>query len=567
MKLLWRILDNKHKNFFIILIFLLFISSLLEMIGISLVVPIVLNATDQNLFENYPFISIIKNFFYNLNPNQISFYLIIFILVIYIIKNLLLIFISLLESRFVVSVNEITSQKLFKNILNQDYNFHLETHSSIIQTRFRIDLMAFGNAIVSFTNLIADFLIFVSITSLLIFFDKKLFIIIILFLMLFVSLFYFFIQKKVKKYGLIKQLNEQIRSKKISENISAIKIIKAFSLEEIFFKDYKKISESLRQTYTKWMFFNSIPKSYFEVVGIFSLAFLAFVILFFFEDKSNFIGILALYATASFRLLPSVNRMVLNYSRINFATPSVKLIYNDLKKSPKKNINNSKVIDKFKSFKLSNISFSYEKGKNLINKLNLTINKKDKVLILGSSGSGKSTLVDIILGIKKPSAGKLLINGTNFSNKKYTLKKICSYVPQSIFLFDTTIKDNITMFEKNTIKNINVTSIDKTIDISCLDSFISDRKNNLQTLIGENGVKISGGQRQRIGLAREIYKNKEIYILDESTSSLDKETEKDFYKKFFEFACNKTVIIISHNNLYPNYFNKIITIKEMENKK
>lgn len=558
MILLWKTLDKKYKHFFVIIVFLLFISSLLEMIGLSFIVPIVLGAIDQNLIENLKFASVFKSFFYGFDSKEILVYLVILMLFIYFLKNLLLIFISFLESRFVVSVSEFTSQKVFKNILDQDYNFHLETHSSIIQTRFRIDLIAFSNSIASFVNLISDFLIFISIIALLMIVDKYLFLSILSFLFFFILLFYFLIQKKVKKYGLVKQINEQIRSKKISENISAIKFIKTFGLEKIFFEDYKKISEILRLNYIKWMFFNSIPKSYFELVGIFSLALLSIIFLVIFDDKQNFIGFLALYVASAFRLLPSVNRMILNYSRINFAIPSIRIIYNDLNKKNKKKINNFKTINKFESIKLVNVSYSYNKENILFSKLNLTINKKDKILIKGSSGSGKSTLVDIILGIKKNLSGKIFINGIDYTKKQYSLKKICSYVPQSIFLFDTTIKNNITIFDNRDSKNKNSNNIIKSINIACLKDFLS--KNNLDTVIGENGVRISGGQRQRIGLAREIYKNNEIYILDESTNSLDKKTEKIFYKKFFNFAYNKTVIVISHNILNKDYFNKIITI-------
>ena len=166
-------------------------------------------------------------------------------------------------------------------------------------------------------------------------------------------------------------------------------------------------------------------------------------------------------------------------------------------------------------------------------------------------------MLDLILGLKRIDSGKLIINKTDFSNTDFSMNKILGYVPQNVFLFDQTIKNNITLFQKQ----INDINFNNCLKITRLEKFVNSLDLKGESLVGQNGIKISGGQKQRIGIAREIYKKPEFFVFDESTSSLDETTEKDFFEYFLNYAKKKTVIFVSHNQKLKKYFDKVYKIQ------
>jgi ABC-type bacteriocin/lantibiotic exporter with double-glycine peptidase domain len=212
--------------------------------------------------------------------------------------------------------------------------------------------------------------------------------------------------------------------------------------------------------------------------------------------------------------------------------------------------------------KFENLSFKYKNTQKFIFKnLNLILKKNSMIGILGPSGSGKTTFVNLITGLIKPCDGKILIDDKqDINNDIFSWQSKIGYVPQSIFLFDGTIEENVS-FGSDT-ENIDQVKLLNAIKLSQLDKFINEQKDGLKTLIGENGAKISGGQIQRIGIARSLYRNNEILILDESTNSLDEETEKKFFKSLINLKGNRTIIIISHNKENLKNCDKIYNIKD-----
>jgi ABC-type multidrug transport system fused ATPase/permease subunit len=237
--------------------------------------------------------------------------------------------------------------------------------------------------------------------------------------------------------------------------------------------------------------------------------------------------------------MPSVNRILGSYNNILFSYKSLEIIHNDLMYDSE-NLGSQKILFKNK-IEINQICFEYEKNKPILNKVNLIINKNSKIAFIGESGSGKSTLVDLIIGLYKPYQGTIKIDGVELDddNIKNWRSKV-GYIPQSVYLFDGTVEDNILFGNK----------YDKSKIIKCLkEAQIYDfleQKDGLKTFVGEGGIMLSGGQKQRIAIARALYTDPEILILDEATSALDDDTEGKIMEEIYELSQNKTLIIVAH---------------------
>jgi ABC-type bacteriocin/lantibiotic exporter with double-glycine peptidase domain len=215
-------------------------------------------------------------------------------------------------------------------------------------------------------------------------------------------------------------------------------------------------------------------------------------------------------------------------------------------------------ISEMKEIILKNINFSYSEKSKLLKNVNISIKKGDKIAIRGSSGSGKTTLINLICGLLKPSSGNLIINGVNYEKKQYIFKKIIGFVPQENYLIDDTIKNNIIFFKND--KSFNNKKFKKVLKISNTNEFINKLPANIQTSVGERGLRFSGGQRQRIALARALYDEPQILILDEPTSFQDKKNNDTIIKNITNLK-NLTLIFISHGSYNSKLFNKIYEIK------
>jgi ABC-type multidrug transport system fused ATPase/permease subunit len=302
------------------------------------------------------------------------------------------------------------------------------------------------------------------------------------------------------------------------------------------------------QINTKNGTFNQLPRLFLEFFAIVGIVIFIFFLLFKDENNDYIVSTIGVFVAATFRLIPSVNRVLNAFQNIKFYTPSIDLIYNEISlinKSTKTLISDDKF--EFKSkIELKNIYFKYLKNQPEWNleKINLTIKKGQFIGIQGISGSGKSTLIDLLVGLNKPDKGQFYIDGNSRLLSNSNWRKQIGYVSQNIILVDDTIIQNIAL-GKN-ISQIDKEGINLVIEKSGLKGFIASLKDGLDTVVGERGVQLSGGQRQRIGIARSLYQNPKILLLDEATSALDKKTEIKIMSSIEKLKEDITIIIVAH---------------------
>ena len=269
-------------------------------------------------------------------------------------------------------------------------------------------------------------------------------------------------------------------------------------------------------------------------------------------EINAFIG---LYATVFFRMLPSYNRLIVHFQMMRYSLPAVELTFKNIKKfelvdnKNVKKLNSKNILLKIFFKFSSNNEYFFEN-------INAEINKNEKIIINGVTGSGKTTLLSIFIGMLKANKGSIIVDGEMIPVEDYIIN--AGYVPQSIYLLDDSIKNNILVG-----RDYDEEKLKKCIKISQLETYLEKLPNNFNTIVGEKGAKISGGQIQRIGIARALYENPEILILDEATNALDADTEEKVLKVILE---NKelTVIAISHNQNFKNLFQKNIDIETVK---
>ena len=383
---------------------------------------------------------------------------------------------------------------------------------------------------------------------------------------------FFFIIFKIKSATVLKKgqnvnLNQNSMIEIFQNAVGYLPEIIIYNVRKFFLGTLSKLSKQTATSSSEVRTIAMSPRIYLET---FVIVFVVLVVYFSdFNERSieSNISYLAILAFGAQKCLPLINS-VYNLS-ISFknATPTVNSFLKILDKATVNEVTVNEVIEhEFKSLnfnkiiQLKNISFQYNKNlPNILNKFSFDIIKGDKVSIKGSTGSGKSTLVNIISGLLSPTEGEIYIDDTLINSKNLNnWQKNLAIVPQTVFLNDATILENIAIALD--LSSINLEKVKSSAKIAQIDTFIESLPNKYYEKVGERGVRLSGGQRQRIGIARALYRDAKIIILDEPTNALDVETEKLVIDSISKLSKNITLIMVSHSDKSSKYFDKIIDL-------
>ena len=540
-------LNLRDKTNILISLLLIFISALLEMFSLAILLPYT-NFLVFGNFENSQFESIQRIVEYVLddNLNLLSFTIVIFL--VFLFKNIFFGASIYKVISSVVDIQQNIAQKLFLNYSTKSLKFYKNTNTSSILRNLTLDLTNFTNGLSSFLSLITEIMFIISICLLLFIanFQVTLFLIVLFGVCSF--LFYFFTNKKLKKIGRERVIFDAKKIKNINQTFNGIFDIRINGSLIPFIDSFTQIVRKLRNLLGTYQFFLQTPKIYIEIVTVSS--FLVLIIIFSIMENNNqvigYLPLIGLYAASAFKLMPSFNRMLVQFQNLNYSSEVFKNYFNFLKitKKVKKVDFNSKKFLNFYKLNIQNLHFKYGE-KTLFSNLNYQFKKGYIYGISGKSGVGKSTLINLILGLYQPYKGKISLDN------KYEIKKlhskwhqILSYVPQKPFFFDETIFTNITFsgFKDNEkLKKVN-----ECLRFVNLNKKIKSLKNGLSTIIGEGGAKFSGGELQRLSIARSLYKKSEIIILDEATNSLDMKNQNIIMKNLKKLSHNKLIILVSH---------------------
>ncbi len=562
----FQFFDKKDKSGCLIIFFLTFFTACLETLSVGLVIPVmqILLSDANNLNE----IFILKFFDIDNLDKDFLFYVAILLLAsVYTFKAAFLTLFSYFQYDFLTKIKINLSEKVISIYLLKPYLFHIKTSTSKL-TRNLLELKRFVIVILDSSNLFTEILVLIFILIMLFYFEPIGALTCLLVFSAFSIFFYFTIHKNTRKWGQILMEYQAKTLENINNCFRAIKEIKVFGKEDFFVKKFILDSKIETETeYTKWNFMSTLPRFWLEWISISGMCFLVIVLYAINKEIESILPTIALFGAAAFRLTPSVARIIQNIQRIKFNYPVVENLSKEVSKSIKelksfKNLENKKNnFSKFEKISISNLSYNYPGSeKKIINNLNYEFSKNSLIGITGESGSGKTTLVNILLGLLKQSNGDIKFDEVVVENGLNVKKDFLGYVPQNIFLLDDTIKKNIAFGVPE--EKIDEKKVKEVLKSAQLLKLLSQTKKGIETNIGELGNRLSGGQIQRIAVARALYNNPKILILDESTSALDIETETKIINELRILKKYVTIIFIAHRKSVLDKCDKILKLND-----
>ena len=540
------ILSKKQLRFVYFFIFLSFVSMVLETLGIGLIIPFMQALATDGINQH---LTNFLNFFgiYPTSKLNVIFILMAVLAFVYTFKTFFLTYFSYAQTKLLADLRVSLSDRLYYIYLNKSYSFHLNNNSSkLIRNINEIDLVVY--ILKSLILLINETVVLLGISAFVILYEPKGSLIVILFLGSFGYLFFKKIQIKVKKWGKTRQIHTGLSLKYLQEGFRSIKDIKILQRSNELIKAFTTNNKILNLCELKQNFIDSLPRLWLEWLVV--IGFILLILLMILQGKELLyvVPLLALFAAAAFRIMPSLTRIMNSVQGIIYNRPAVDSVYKAFnQESVQNNINtiSSKNIFLTKEIDLKNINFKYsDSGPFILRDINLNIKNGTTVGFIGESGIGKTTLINIILGLMKPTSGSISVDDTNIFENIQSWQNQIGYVPQNIYLTDDTIKRNIAFALPD--EKINDIAVKKAVTNAKLDNLIGSVNNGLDTKVGEFGDRVSGGQRQRIAIARALYKDPSVLILDECTNSLDLNSEKQIIDEVNSFKGKKTIIMITH---------------------
>lgn len=538
------------------------INGLIDVIGLAFILPVLYVINDSSVIYSNYYLNFLYNQFHFVSPDGFSLFLIILMFIVFLGKNFISALIIYFQYKYSnnIAIELISSQ--YKKYLHKDYLYFKQNNSNYILRDIATIPSEFAQGVlIPIINFSTELIVTLSITIAIGIYNPIVFLLLSIILFPSFILFYNSIKNKVDRYGI--EISE-IRSstfKSIFEAIFGIEEVKLANKENYFIKRSLNPLKYYFGLNVKLNFFKVLPAKVIEIVSILGIV-LIFMYGFFLGEKKNTFSLLMIFATAAYRMMPSLNRMV--SSLIDIKNKSY--VFDILSENSiphKDDVENLQEVIFNKSIHINNISFKFPDKENyVLEKINILISKGDKIGLIGESGSGKSTLIKIILGFLKPETGSILIDD-NLINAAKSIKwrdKI-GYVQQDFYLLDCSLAENIAFGEK--LSEINFEKLKNCIELAKLDSLVETLVDKEYTKVGEFGSNLSGGQRQRIAIARSLYKEVEILIFDEATSALDNKTEQEIIETINNLTDkNYTIIMITHRLSSLRFCDDIYEIKE-----
>tara|TARA_A100001015_G_C14988105_1_gene712500 strand:- start:6 stop:1760 length:1755 start_codon:yes stop_codon:yes gene_type:complete len=542
------VIGKKKRYSFVFLICLLILQSILEVLGIALVIPVLNYLLKGDISIILRFLPFLDNSVI-INKDNIIIFVLLSMSIFFLLKNFFMFKVVQSNYNFAANIQTSIRNKIFSNYLNMNYSelsnikssnliSNLSVNCSLLTQTFTVPLLIF----------LSETMILISIMIFLLFLHPSSFLILLIFLLLLVFFYLFFISEKLKKLGVDKQLYEDLQIKTVENAIGSIKISKIFNIQNILFKNFSIFNKITSDALSKLGWISSVPRIVLEIVGFLGLSVIIISLVLANQDYDTIIITISIFGVSAVKIIPSTNRIMAAIQSLNFSESILKTLIKNIKTLDKKPIIkklNKKKIQIKKNIILKDITFSYPNSrKNIINKLNFNLKIGKNIGIMGDSGIGKSTFLDILLGLIKIDIGKIIIDGKIVDKNRQNWMQNFSYVGQENHMFDDSLLKNITLTEKK-IDKFKLKKINKILEILKLDSLINNNPDGINMNIGERGVQLSGGQIQRVALARAIYLDRPIIIMDEPTSALDTDAEKYLFDNI-HFVTKSTLIIVSH---------------------
>ena len=564
---LYRVIPAKKKTFFWFILILVFGKSIFDLISLGSIIPLIYAIFDPvKLVENVnlDFLSLDFLSLEKFTELEIIYYSTIFIFIIFLVKNIYVIFFNYLMARFLRSIFVDLSNRAFSNSLKL-FDGSSEKYNSNELTKIIFqELNGFTYKNLNSFFIICTDVLFIILFLIFLFFQGNILIFLFIFPLLIAGIVYYLILNKyVKKIGDKRLEYDTNRLKGLQESYALIKVIRVLNKIKNFEYYVNRFSFKSVDQGTK---FTLMTKFLIVIIEMLVITILCYSIFYFSNNIDVFKTLLPVFILifiSSIKFIPMISRLTLAFQKLKFHEVATNRIYDLSNKVIQGNFSEKKEVNFNNSIVFNNVSFYYEKEKQkkiIFKNLNFEIKKNQCYGIVGPSGSGKSTLLEIICGLLETSEGSIICDNKEFNQKKNKLKS--SYVTQDTRVLNTSLKKNITLNLKTVDDNFDEEKYYRSIKKSNLLNFVNQLKDKDETILGEFGSTISGGQKQRIGIARALYHDSSILILDEFTSSLDVKTEKSVLEDIKSLKNTKTIILSTHKKDILNICDQVYRIDQ-----
>ena len=558
------IFNRKQKLTMAVLLFAIFTGACLELIGVSLVMPLIQLISERNSIEKNAFLKTLYDMTGAKSREDFFIVLAGLIILVYIIKNIYLSAMYYCQYSFIYNNQLSVAGRLIDCYLRKPYTYHLDHNTSEMIRNIMLDTDRLFQLILSVLNVASEALLSLLLTLYLLFRDPMMSVSVAAILAFCVGLFMLLTKDRVRSYGQMNQKYDGKMHQAINQALGAVKDIKILHREKYFVNSFISCGQMKMKALINTNFFGTVPRYLIESSCVGAIMLVLIFKLKSGTDLSSIVPELAAFAIAAFKLLPSVGKISNYINGITFLKPSIDLIYHDIKetedmvsKKPQEDLSEDRNLLQNANpteIKIEHLTYSYPNcDSDVLKDVSFEIPLGSSVGLIGQSGAGKSTLADIILGILSPKSGRVMYGGLNVHEHPLFWSKKLSYIPQSIYLADESVRANVAFgIEPNEIDDNKVW---EALREAQLEEFVKSLPEGLDSEVGERGVRLSGGQRQRIGIARALYGDPEILVLDEATSALDGETESAVMDAIEQLHGKKTLLIIAH---------RLTTIKSCE---
>ena len=544
------IFKTKDRVKIALLLIMVVVGSFMELLGVAIFSPFIEIIMNPRTIQENEYLQMTYVLLGCNNSKEYLAIIAVCIIFIYIFKNVFLWIEQDCILKFSYNMQRKLSTRLLNTYLQEPYTFHLNKNVAELQRSMQEDTALFSQVLIHTLQLIAEITVCGVIGVYLFIVSKSITAVVVGLLIVCVGVFTTITKRFSKRLGKDAQIYKAKLYQWVNQSMGGVKEVKVLNREDYFVQNYEKYYK----LYIKGLRLNkllSITPKYVVEASCMTGLLIAIIVKMFFgqkDDIATFIPQLSVFAVAAFRLMPSVGKINEHINNILYAAPSVELIYHDLKEIEdfqKTEVNEEKEWKFEHQIEARNITYAYpDSEKNVLENAGCVIPKGKTAAFIGGSGAGKTTIVDIILGLLTPQVGKVMADDMNIFKNLTTWHHQIGYIPQTIYLSDDTIRNNVAFGIME--EDINEQAVLEALDKAQLLEFIDALPEGLNTMVGDRGVRLSGGQRQRIGIARALYHNPEILVLDEATSALDNETEAAVMEAVEGLRGKHTIIIIAH---------------------
>lgn len=542
-----QLLTLRQKYTLVIQFILIIIGMGLEMAGMGLLLPAINIMSQDGQSLQSPFLAKVISYFGNPSKQELLIGVLCLLIFTYLIKMIYLGYLSWRQNGYIYGIRSHLSQKLYGEYLRKPYVFHLQRNSAILINNVMTVVNQFCSSLMALFDCITEIFMLTGIVILLLLIEPSGTIIVFSILGTASFIFYRLTKNKLTRWGKDLNVHEGMRIQHLQQGLGGIKEVKISGKEIEFLSKYQYHNEGSAKVNRRYMTLQTLPRLWLEflaVIGIFTLIGIMLIQGISVDLIAPKLGI---FVAAAFRLIPSINKILSSMQNIRYTKTPLSILLNEFESHNNSNyLNDNKPLSfSFDNLVLNKVSFNYPNAEEKsLREISLAIKKGETVGFIGTTGAGKSTLVDIILGLLIPGDGTVKVDNSDIHINIRSWQKQIGYVPQFIFLTDDSLRNNVAFGIPN--DQINEEAVWRAIRLAQLEDFVKELPDGLNTNVGERGVRLSGGQRQRVGIARALYHDPSVIVLDEATSSLDAETENSVMESVRALHGTKTILIIAH---------------------